>query len=80
MNAIKRFWATLALYRNWQTCPHCKRVYLLGYNGRGDGCDVCTHTARDARGYTWRPGEVEHTYQDNTGNLQTITRAETLGV
>lgn len=80
MNAIKRLWATLALYRNWQTCSQCGRAYLLGYNGMGDGCDVCTDTARDPHGYTWRPGETEHVYQDDAGNSQTVTRAKALGV
>lgn len=54
-------------YRS-EKCQHCGRVFLLGFTGTADGCDECTGTVRDAKGYAW--GRGEKAMQMNHGTLQ----------
>lgn len=54
-------------YRS-EKCPHCGRVFLLGFTGTAAGCDKCAGVVRDAKGYAWERGERE--MQTNKGALQ----------
>lgn len=59
------------------TCPKCGKKFDMGYNGTVDGCDQCTGTKRDKRGYAWGPRERVHTYLDlKTGKLIKVKRAD----
>ena len=63
-------------------CVICHNEFEMGENGifmDGDlpGCDVCAGVERDAEGYSWEPGETEHTYCDLDGNNpHVVTREE----
>jgi hypothetical protein len=64
-------------------CVKCGKKFTMGLNGVvfGDneepGCDSCLGIERDAEGYSWKPGETEHTYCDLDGeNEHVVTREE----
>jgi hypothetical protein len=60
-------------------CPKCGKEYRLGYDGIGDGCDVCLGVERIsdmASDHTaWERDEEYHNYAKD-GKVITITRKQ----
>lgn len=63
------------------TCKHCGKKFEMGVNGTMYGCDKCSSTKRDKRGYAWLPDEktMEVPYIDD-GKLKTKTVKRPKGI